>query len=59
MTFGSGSKKYRDLGDNLVSQMAEQVKLPRALFKNLVDCSLSGDGYVENLQGQGYDFARE
>ncbi len=52
----STGKKYKTLGDNLVSHMARQVKLTGKQFKALVDCSLSAADYVLLLQQRGEKF---
>ena len=52
----SHGSKYRQIGDdNLIGQMARQVKLTKSLFENLVECNLSFEGYVENLKSQGFN----
>jgi len=48
----SRGKKYKTLGDELVGRMARQVKLTKAEFCKLVDCSLSGDEYRALLEGR-------
>ncbi len=49
----SRGKEYKSLGDNLVSQMARQLRLTTKEFVSLVDCTLSGPAYVELLREHG------
>jgi hypothetical protein len=46
---GTGS---RTLGDNLVSQMARQLKVPTPFFRELISCSKSRAEYLEKLRDQ-------
>jgi len=43
------SHGHRDISDDLLSKMAQQVKLVRGEFLDLVDCPLSRDEYEEKL----------
>ena len=44
----------KDYGDDLLSKVQKQLHLPRRTdLLDLVDCPLSGDGYVELLRKQG------
>ena len=47
---GSG---HRIIQEGLVSQMAKQLKLRTKEFVELVECSLSGDGYIALLRDGG------
>ena len=51
-----GSKKYRTLGNDLVKQMASQIKLTTPEFVKLVDCTMSGEAYLALLQERGEEF---
>jgi hypothetical protein len=43
-----------DYGDDLLSKMQKQLYLPwKRDLLDLIDCPLSGDGYVELLRQQG------
>lgn len=52
-----GGKKYKTLGDNLIAQMARQLKLTKAQFLDLIKCTIDGQGYVaivtERLKSEG------
>lgn len=50
---GSG---YKQLGDNLVSSMAKQLKLQTREFAELVDCTLSQAEYLALLASRGEEF---
>lgn len=39
----------KDLGDGLISQMARQLKLSKADFLQLVDCTLNQEAYEQSL----------
>lgn len=47
----NGKKEY---GDNLLAQMARQVKLTRDEFDDLVDCPLSKEAYAKKLMEAGH-----
>lgn len=49
----SRGTNYRTIGDDLVSKIARQVKLPRRKFEELVDCSLSEADYIAFLTQSG------
>lgn len=44
---------YKDISDNLVSQMAKQCRLTNKDFKDLVACPLSRQAYEDKLVAQG------
>ena len=44
-----GKKKYRSLGNDLVTAMAKQVKLTTKEFTNLIKCPLSEEEYLALL----------
>lgn len=46
-----GAKEY---GDNLLAQMAKQVKLDRSQFDNLINCPLTEKGYAQHLISRGH-----
>jgi hypothetical protein len=46
-----GAKEY---SDNLLAQMAKQVKLDRSQFDDLIDCPLTAKGYVQHLIAKGH-----
>jgi hypothetical protein len=48
-----GKKEY---GENLLGQMARQLRLRRRDFDDLLDCPLSEEGYLKILQDQGTMF---
>ncbi len=48
-----GGKKYRTLGNDLVSSMAKQLKLPTKEFVKLVDCTMTGAEYLALLAEKG------
>jgi hypothetical protein len=48
------SRNATDLEDNLQGEMAKQIKLKRPDFNRLIDCSLSGDTYLEMLINVGH-----
>ena len=48
----SHGTKYRDLGDDLITQMARQCRLTKQQFLNLVDCPMSQGQYEQVLQSQ-------
>ena len=39
----------REINDNLCAQMAKQTKLSNLQFRKLVDCDLTGEGYINIL----------
>lgn len=45
-----GGRKYRTLGNDLVSKMAKQLKLQTKEFVQLVECTMTGDAYVALLR---------
>lgn len=47
------SHGFKEYGDQLLAQMAKQVKLKRDQLELLIDCPLSKEGYVEILVEQG------
>jgi|CXWK01.1.fsa_nt_gi hypothetical protein len=44
----------KEVSDPLLGQMAKQVRLNRSQFCDLVDCSLTHDGYLEILREGGH-----
>jgi len=44
----------RDVSENLFSHMARQLHLTKAELRDLVECTLSGERYVELLRGRGF-----
>ena len=46
----SHGTKYKDLGDDLISRMARQCWLNTQEFLELVDCTLSQQGYEDKLR---------
>lgn len=46
-----GAKEY---SDNLLAQMAKQVKLDRSQFDDLIDCPLTGEEYIRHLVAKGH-----
>lgn len=43
----------REIGDGLIHAMAQQTKLSKSDFVDLVSCTLSTDGYAEKLRASG------
>lgn len=43
----------KEIGDKLLGLMARQVRLPRSLFDDLVECPLTFDQYVALLRKSG------
>jgi predicted RNA binding protein YcfA (HicA-like mRNA interferase family) len=39
----------QEINDNLCAQMAKQTKLTNVQFRKLVDCGLTGEGYITIL----------
>lgn len=52
-THVSHGSKYRTLGDDLVSKMAKQCKITPKQFRELSECTLSQDDYIEILKSSG------
>lgn len=46
-----GAKEY---SDDLLAQMAKQVKLDRSQFDDIIDCPLTENGYVQHLIAKGH-----
>jgi predicted RNA binding protein YcfA (HicA-like mRNA interferase family) len=44
----------REIGDNLLAQMAKQTRLVMRDFLDLIDCPLSAAGYISKLRDGGY-----
>lgn len=44
----------RDVSENLFSLMARQLHLTKAELRDLVECTLSGERYVELMRGRGF-----
>lgn len=50
-----GSAKYKTLGPELIKSMQKQLKLDTVRqFRELVDCTLSGDEYNTILKSKGF-----
>ena len=49
----SHGSSHRDIGDDLVSKMAKQCKLPTREFRELVTCPLTRASYEAKLLEQG------
>jgi hypothetical protein len=49
----SHTKKHKDIGDNLLSQMAQQCKVTRSQFLDLVDCPMDRTRYESVLVERG------
>lgn len=49
----SRGKKYKTLGDDLISVMARQLKLTKGQFLDLIRCPLSRDAYLALLEQAG------
>jgi len=47
------SRNSQDIGDDLLSSMAEQVHLTKKDFIKLIDCPLSEEDYIKILMGKG------
>lgn len=47
-----GSKK--DIDSYLIKQMSDQCKLSKSDFAELVNCTLSQEGYIDILSEKGY-----
>ncbi len=47
------SHNDQDIGDQLISKMYKQCKINKRQFFDLIDCSLSGDGYIDILKENG------
>jgi hypothetical protein len=47
-----GSKK--DIDDYLIKQMSDQCKLSKSEFAELVNCTLSAQGYIDILEQKDY-----
>lgn len=45
-----GGKKYRTLGNDLVSSMAKQLRLQTKEFVKLIDCTMTGKAYLALLE---------
>ena len=48
----SKGSKYKTLQRPLLSLMSKQVKLTFSQFLDLVDCSLTAEGYLAHLEGK-------
>ena len=53
----SRGKQYRTYGDNLLSQMAWQLKVTKPLLVQLVDCTLTEAAYTAHLKQSGINLA--
>lgn len=45
----------KEIGDNLIKKMCKQLKLNKQEFKNLVDCTISKEDYVQKLKNQNIE----
>ena len=43
-----------ECNDYLLARMARQLRLPRHMLDDLLDCSLSSDAYVQFLKSNGH-----
>lgn len=50
MTLLSRGTQYQDLGDSLVGKIARQMYLDKAELMDFVECSLSGEGYLQLIR---------
>jgi hypothetical protein len=48
------SRGKREYDDNLLGQMAKQVKLRRDEFDELIECPLTAEGYLKLLLKRGH-----
>ena len=46
----------REVRDPLIALMASQVRLTKKQFKDLVDCPMSAEQYIQELQKLGINF---
>lgn len=55
----SHGTKYKRIDDNLLSKMKGQLKLDRSEdFRNLINCSMTEDNYIEFLRNKGFSNSR-
>lgn len=47
------SHSSRDVGEDLIHQMAKQTRLSKPEFVDLVECTMAGDVYREKLRSHG------
>jgi len=52
-THVSRGTKYKTLGDDLVRDISIQLKLTKPQLRDLVNCPLTGEGYVQALLARG------
>lgn len=43
----------KEIGEDLIHRMASQVKLTKKQFLDLIECIMTRDGYISELQRQG------
>lgn len=51
--FTKYSHSSSEIGDSLIKKMADQVKLDKEQFKELIQCTLSGEDYKKILEDKG------
>ena len=47
------SRNNQDIGNDLISKMYKQCKISKQQFFDLIDCPLTGAGYITILKQQG------
>jgi len=50
----SHGKNHKVIGNDILSAMSKQCRLTLPLFKELIECTLSREGYEENLVKNGH-----
>lgn len=53
LTKTSRGSKYKTLSDGLVAAMAKQLGLTNKQFRELVECTMSGDAYLATVRASG------
>jgi hypothetical protein len=48
------SHSAKQCGDRILGLMARQLRLTGPLLRELIDCTLTGEGYIEILRGSGH-----
>ena len=51
--FTKTSHSGKDIGNNILSQMAKQCRLSNSQFSDLVDCPMTQEVYERHLEDQG------
>ena len=49
-TFASRGAGAKEVGDSLIGPMARQLKIKKQEFHQLIECTLTGEGYVSLLK---------